>query len=477
MKKIFSWILGGLFVVSAMLMCFMPSKISTKNKAEASLSIEQKLYDSSTKELVSKNPKSLLNATADKTPFDSETEQRMEGISITPAADEYGQVKSFSYNLAEGAGYMPEVSDSLLVWVYLINATTFKLEISLHNSSSTGFVWEFNSQRVYEMGSGWKLLALKLSDYEEDANLFQNSYGLITFKYLSELSEFEGQEGYESYEIKTDERFSFYHVFTSKNANYIKNSGILLSLSRSFYKFSDDFLIGNDVFVGDKIKIEAPGKIFKYLYIGKNDISNYLDSGKFYWTLTIKNPDSVTTRLDFGDTINFSQQGFYYLKIQLYEEKSLGDESIFYSGINIHCDELYLGRFKMGSSYKIVDDEKILISLKLSDALVDLDEFSVKLSNNNAEIDTYYEEDGVLYICVVGRADGKVDLEISAEAKSKYNNKVQTFSSVASISVDYTKGDVDIFMVILWTTFGTFCLGIIIYLSISVVKSRKNDVK
>ena len=202
-----------------------------------------------------------------------------------------------------------------------------------------------------------------------------------------------------------------------------------------------------------------------------------MDSGKFYWSLTIKDPNSVTSQLDFGDTINFNERGFYYLKIQLYEEKSLGDESIFYSGINIHCDELYLGQFKMGSSYKIVDDEKILISLKLSDALVDLDEFSVKLSNNNAEIDTYYEEDGILYICVVGRADGNVNLEISADAKSKYNSEVQTFSSVASISVDYTKGEVDIFMVILWITFGAFCFGIIIYLSISVVKSRRNDVK
>ena len=82
-----------------------------------------------------------------------------------------------------------------------------------------------------------------------------------------------------------------------------------------------------------------------------------------------------------------------------------------------------------------------------------------------------------MYVCVVGKGNGKVDLEISAEAKSKYNSKTQTFSSKATISVDYTKDDVDIFMVIIWITFGVFCLVIIIYLSISVVKARKNDVK
>ena len=150
---------------------------------------------------------------------------------------------------------------------------------------------------------------------------------------------------------------------------------------------------------------------------------------------------------------------------------------MFYTGINIHCDELFLGKFKMGSSFKIVDDEKLLLAFEVSSSLKDIGEYSISLSNNNAEIETYYEEEGILYVCVAGKADGKVNLEISAEAKSKLNDKVQTFSSTATINVDYTKDTVDIFMVIVWITFGAFCLAIIIYLSISVVKSRKNDVK
>ena len=193
--------------------------------------------------------------------------------------------------------------------------------------------------------------------------------------------------------------------------------------------------------------------------------------------MSIKNPSSYTSSLDFGDTINFNEIGFYYIKIQLFEDKALTDESVFYSGLNLHCDELFLGKFKMGSEYKIVDDEKILISFSVSDALTDVGEYTLSLSNSNAEIETYYEEDGVLYVCVVGKGNGKVSLEISAEAKSKHNSKVQTFSSTATINVNYTKDEVDIFMIIIWITFGVFCLVIIIYLSISVVKARKNDVK
>ena len=478
MKKNFSFVIGVMMCLSALLISFLPLKNSAKNQTFASETIEQKFYDSSTKELVVKNPTSLIGASIDKTPFDEETKQRMEGSSITPNADEFGQVKYYTQTIAGGAGYSPETNDNILLWVYLIDAIGFKLEISLSNSSAQNtLTWLFGAQQTFEMGSGWKLIALKLDDYKDELIENPETYTLITFKYLSEASDFEGEEGYESYDIVTSERFSFYHIFTTKNANYIEKSGILLSLSKSFYKFSENFNLGNDVFVGDKVKVQSPSSMFEYFIVGKNNLSDYLDSGKYYWSLSIKNPSSYTSSLDFGDTINFNEKGFYYFKIQLYEDRALTDESIFYTGINIHCDELYLGKFKLGSEYKIVDDEKILISFQVSNGLSDVGEYTVSLSNSNAEIETYYEEDGVLYICVVGKDNGKVELEITAEAKSKHNSKVQTFSSIATIDVDYTKDDVDLFMIILWITFGVFCLVIVIYLSISVVKARKNDVK
>ena len=347
MKKIFSLIFGIVMCLSVMLISFLPVKNLEKNQTYASESIEQNFYDGSTKELVVKNPSSLIGASADKTPFDEEKKQRMDGVSITPTADEFGQVSYYSQTIAGGAGYTPEVSDNILMWVYLIDAIAFKLEISLTNSSSeNALTWSFGAQQVYEMGSGWKLIALKLSDFQDEIIEAPQSYSLITFKYLSEASDLEGEEGYESYDIVTDERFSFYHIFTTKNAKYIEKSGIILSLSKSFYKFSENFNLGDDVFVGDKVKVESPSNMFDYFIVGKNDLSDYLDSGKYYWNLSIKNPSSYTSALDFGDTINFTEKGFYYLKIQLFEDKALDDESVFYTGINIHCDELYLGKFK-----------------------------------------------------------------------------------------------------------------------------------
>ena len=477
MKKRLSLIFSFLMCLSAMLISFLPLKNLRYNQANAGSSVEERYYDSSTIDLVSKNPGSLVGAVSDRTPFDIKTGERMEGISITPNADDYGQVKSFSYNLCAGSGYTPEVDDNILMWVYLIDVITFKLEISLGDGSSNSLVWRFDSQKVYEMGSGWKLISLKLSDHEEAINLSQKTYGFITFKYLSEALDYEGEDGYQSYEEKTDERFSFYHIFTSKNANLIKKSGKIYSLDKSFYKFSENFDVGTDAFVGDKIKIESPSRMFEYLYVGKNNLDDYLNSGKYYWDLKLKTPNSSTKAVEFGDSINFYEKGFYQLNIQLYEEMTLENELILNIGLNIYSDEHKLGQFAMGSNFKIKNDEKITVALTLSDALTDMGEIEVSLTNNNAEIESYYEEDGVLYVCLIGRADGKVDLEMSAEAMSKFGEEKQTFSSIAEIDVDYTKGEVDIFMVVLWIAFGGFCLGIIIYMSISVVKSRKNDVK
>lgn len=477
MKKIFSWIFGVMFCLSALLISFLPAKNLTKNQAVASSSIEQKYYDASTIELVSKTPATLTGAVADKTPFDSETKQRMDGISITPVADEYGQVKSFSYNLAGGLGYTPEVNDVIYVWVYLIDAITFQLEISIGNNSSTSLAWKFNSQDLYEMGSGWKLISLKLSDHYAEVIDSQKNYTFITFKYFSESSESDGEDGYQDYEIKTDERFSFYHVFVSKNANLIKKSGKIYNVSRSFYKFAADFDIEGNVFVGDKLKVETPSKMFEYLVVGKNDLADYTSSGKYFWNLILKDPNSTSMTIDFGDTIKFYEKGFYQFTIQLIEEKTLEDDLILNIGLNIYSDEQTLGKFDRGSNFKIKNDEKIVVELNISDTLIERGELQVSLSNNNAEIESYYEEDGVLYVCIVGKANGRVDLEMSAEAMSKFGDEKQTFTSVATINVEYTKGEVDIFIVVLWIAFIIFSLGIIIYLSISVVKSRKNDVR
>ncbi len=477
MKRLYSFCLGLVAILSAMLISFLPTKKTVQKQTFASNVIEQKFVDESTKELVSKTPSYITNASSDKTPFDTDAGDYMDGVSITPNADEYGQVIYYSYSLGE-AGYTSEFDDNILMWIYLIDVVTFKLEISLQDENFNNLTWSFNSQKLIEMETGWKLIALRLSDKLINQSEAGVNYKTITFKYVSEASETENPDDYKDYETITNDRFSFYHVFTSKNANLIKRSGILYSLAKSFYKISEDFDIVDNVFIGDKIKLESATKVFDFLFVGKRDLNDYLSDGAYYWNLYIRSPSGENKGIDFADSITFLESGFYGINIQLKEDLSIQQDPIILNvNFNIYCDELSLGKFVDGSSYNIKDDEKILIKLKLSETLKDMNNFTVSLSNNKAEIESYYIEDNTLYVYVIGKDDGRVNLEVSADAMSKFNTKTTNFSSTASIKVDYSKGKVDIFVVIVWITFICFSVGIIIYLSISVVKSRKNDVK
>ena len=123
------------------------------------------------------------------------------------------------------------------------------------------------------------------------------------------------------------------------------------------------------------------------------------------------------------------------------------------------------------------DNENLLLTFRFSDNIQMTENYEITIDNNNAEIDTYYEENGILYIQVSGVSAGVSTLNISAKASSKLNEEARDFTSSAEIQILSTKEKVDVFMVIIWATFGCFCGVILIYMTISLVKARKNDVK
>lgn len=280
---------------------------------------------------------------------------------------------------------------------------------------------------------------------------------------------------YTNIESKTSERFSFYHVFVSKNVNNGKSSGMAVGLEPSLFEFSENYNISGTVFVGDKIQIQNVKQIFKTLYVDKYDLSNYASSGNYYWVLTFKSPSGDTANKDFGEYLNFYEQGYYVFTMQLYRKNVT--EPLLNVDTSIFCDELVLGGFMFSKSYTIKDNGKVLISFKLAQNVNIDGEYSLMVNNNNAEIDTSYIENGVLYVVVSGLSAGSVTLDISAKAISAFGEKYKNLTSSATITIEPSKSGVDLFQIILWVTFACFCVGIVIYLSISVVKSRKNDVK
>lgn len=424
-------------------------------------------------------------------PFDTKQKKKMGGNSITPTADEYGQFKNKSFQM--NASYIAAEDDVLYLWVYFFEMNeiinyTYKLNISLTNNTNCTISYEFSAQQVkdfVENGSGWRLLAVRISDFEseDESEFYGETFTNLKLSFYSEASDVlqdpeatqEEKQNASAMLVKTSDKLSFYHVFVTKNANFNQNNGKMIDLSGSYYEFSENFAIAKNVFVKDKIKIDSMNNVFEYLYVGKYDLSNYISTGKYKWELKLTNPSNGINYVEFGKSIAFNEIGYYYLSMVLTEVKTSNIK--FYESFTIYCDEPNLGYFVYGSTYRIKDNDTIELSFKITEGLILEDGYEISVDNNNAEIESYYEKDGFIYVSVVAKSSGNSTVQVSGKGHTVYNSETQTFSASASLKIQSTEEKVDVFEIILWITFACFCVGIIIYLSISLVKARKNDVK
>lgn len=496
MKKSLSLIFCVLLSLTFLMPVFSVRKNYTYAETTAEESIEDGYFiEGNSQDLITKdiNNSSIGDCKIETnvSPFDSKQKKKIGGNSITPTADDYGQFKNKSFLINS---YTAAEDDVLFLWVYFFEMYevlnyTYKLSISLTDNASSTITYVFELQQVRDFvkdtGSGWKLLAIKISDFdsEDEEEFYGETFSNLKLSFYSEASDVlqdpdatsEEKQNAEALLVKTNENLSFYHVFVTKNANFNQKSGKMVDLGGSYYKFSENFSIAQNLFVKDKIKIDSMNNIFEYLYVGKYDLSNYISTGKYKWVLTLKNPSSSSKTVELGKDIVFNESGNYYLSIVLLEVKTSTKK--FEETFTIFCEEANLGYFVYGSNYKFKDNDTVELAFKLTKGLTIEDDYEITIDNNNAEIESYYEKDGVLYVSVSGKSSGSATIQISAKGHTTYNSKSQTFSATADIVILSTEEKVDVFMIILWTTFACFCIGIIIYLSISLVKARKNDVK
>lgn len=478
-RKTIGLILSIIFCMALLMPTFLVRKKTDRLSPIALASVEDEFINDETIELIPTEATSstiIGNAKWETncSPFDVETKQRMKGNAITPNADDCGQIMFWQMSLENS--FSPTKDDSICIWFYFIDVVSFKLSIQISNGGSDNLLWEFDSQNVLAMGTGWKLLSLNIKDFDEEKYL-NKTYNSITIKYYSEANDMTEEEGYERYDVKTNDRLMIYHAFLSKNANKVQKSGILINLDKTFYKFSENFISSSSIYLGQNLKIISPNNIFEYLYVDKYDLTNYASSGKYYWIISVTNPEQIKTNVDFSDTIYFRLEGFYKITIQLYEKNTILNKLIMDVGINLYCEKYSPGSFLLGKNYSVTDENSVIISFKLNDLSLTADDFLISLSNNNAQISSYYIEDGVLYICVMGQSKGVSKLTISSNELTVNGVGKVDFSDEVVIDISSEKREVDLFMIILWTSFGAFCLGFVIYLLISLVKSRKNDVK
>lgn len=477
-KKISAIVVIFSLVLAVLTPCFLRDLASLNpNNIAFGSGIEADYSNETTRDLISANITTILtNGVVESgiTPYNLETKARYEGSVITPSnVGEYGEFYNKSFGIT--GGYSPKEDDAIFLWVYLLETYSFTLKISISNGTDV-LTWSFSHQEVMEMGEGWKLLQLNLLDHKNRVEDYDTkTYTSIIFSYYSEAEDDEVEEDdvYSGLETETSERFSFYHVFATENVSNTNSSGVVYKLPKAYYEYSDDFNFTGSVFIGDKILLKSAKDIFEVLFIGKYDLSNYATESKYYWTVSLTSPSLTTSKIEFGNYLKFYEEGYYYLTIQLHDQNK---SVIMNDDISIFCEELALGRFLMGLNYTMKDNEKITISFIVANG-VDFDDYTVSIDNNNAIIYSNYQENGRIYICVEGVSSGTSTLEISAKATSKNGTKSKALKSSATITISKSKTETSTEVLILWIVLACFSTGFIIYMSISVVKSRKNDVK
>lgn len=470
-----------MLLVVAILPIFLPCK-QTNNKTATAASVEDSIGTKT--DIIGVNPSTYSGATIEHvTPFDEKTEQMMEGYSITPNADKYGQISGISLSVNE---FQPAITKSIYMWLYLIDSDAFGLNFSVSDSVGNACSWSFSDGEVRAFDFGWTLIELKFDDCEPSAlntNVYEHTYNSLYISYKVDDS-----INVEDYVSETNDRLSIYHVYLARKYQYNLYSGKVDANEKAYGKFSSDFIGQNKVFRKDEIVLTNYKTVFEYLIVGKIDLLKLQSQSQilsnFLWEIEVFEPDGSSIKLDYGDTFMFSNQGHYTINFKLYIKTKLlnkpidiSTELIMNESKNVFCDEMALGSFVAGPNYSMYENDILQVKFKLTEGIDISGELKIEVSNNNVVIESQYEEDGVYYIKLKGVTKGSTNLTISANAKGAYGTVVKSYTSETKIDVEEIDESDKQSLTLLWIAFGGFCAFFAGFLINSLVKARKNDVK
>lgn len=475
-KKIGCFCMCLVMLAAALMLSFLPCMKNSNQTASAV--VEDEI---GTKvDIIGINPTNYAGATIEQlAPFDDKTSQMMEGYSITPYADKYGQVNGISFSVES---FKATPNKSIYMWLYLLDVDAFGLTFNVSDGLGNDCLWEFTDGEVRTFDYGWVLLELKFSDCEASAtntNVYEPTYNTfyVSYKVGDGIN-------IEEYVAETDDRFSIYHVYLANKYNKTTFSGKVDANQKAYSKFKSDFIAGDLIFKKDEITLSNIKTVFEYLIVGKINLLENPNNSDFIWKIEALEPDGSTMSLDYGDSYMFSTQGHYTINFKLYIKRKLlnqpidiSTELIMNENKNVFCDEMALGGFMVGPDYEVYANDVLQIKFKFTPGIDVSGTLTVELSNNNAVIESEYEEDGIYYIKIKGVTAGSTTLSISANAKSPYGAVVKSYKSETKIQIKEIDDSEEQSIVLLWIAFGGFCAFFAGFLINSLVKARKNDVK
>lgn len=471
MKKKISVFFALLFLMVSVMPLFLHGQKTKIANAETISFSEDTLKNKTDIISPERNSFSDSSATLDNSPFDQSKGKVMDGYTVTPNADEYGQVNSY-YSIDE---VNIKSNQSIYIWVYIPDTMLYDFSIILNSSAGKTLSFEILSSELYniiisKMGIssiyGWKLFELPVKNATEklkDETLKDFNFDSVRVKYVAPTNESKS---------KYSEKFSFYHIYVADS--FYGETTIAEYCNYANYKVKDSFMSKmNNLYVGDSIKVMSSSEIFEYMYIGKNNVVKYPNLN-LTWSLFVSNENGKSYEMKFGNSYTFDYKGYYTVGVKVYEKRSMLSNLV----VN-YSDAYYVEEFDFGSmksEYTFKKGEENIIKFQFTPDFVLDGEVNVSISDKNIASESHYIKNNVLYITISAVKYGSVELKVSAKGYRQGETKLQDFEQIATI--DITQDNTQTWeMWVLWITFGVFCACLLIFMVISFVKARKSGVK
>lgn len=471
MKKFLSFLLVMICVMGFMSPVFGMKKTHAETSSNF---IEDVIKNKQDILSVQTNNLPLASATKNNSPFNTNTKQMLEGYTITPRVDNYGQQKiTFSV-----IPFSAEAASSVFVWVYFEEVLSYDLTFAFTSASNLSISWIFDGATLADMVDdggkkvvpyGWKLFELKFANAvcdKEGEDFYDETFSTMTFSYKSpvSLSASVSAKG-----------LSFYHVF--KGDAYSETSQIVYYQKYSNFEVREDFASKLDGFyVGDDLKFNGIYDIFEYVVVGKYDLRNYSNLENYTWSIVLQNGESDSIAIKFGETYTFQDVGWYSINVKLAKVKGDNSEIVLNTSYSLYCDEFAMGSFA-NKSYFIYKDKETVISFKIADDFVFDDDISVSVAKEKiAEVVSCSEEDGMYHIKLNGLKTGNTKITVSGTGHRAGTTEIQEYSCQTTIYVSET-GESSLSLTLTIIVFIAFCVGLVTFIVISFVKSRKFGVK
>lgn len=482
-KRIFAIIICTLFCTIAVLgfCCRKPLCFAAAATTSQSGQIELE----SPTEIFGTNPDSVRYKTTN-APFDSNSRQFLEGKSIilngtSGSVSTSVVLEDFEFASGSSLYFWLFIPDEPIVVGENIEILQFSLVFTLSSSDGKTLTWNFEVSDLLENFSahsggavsfGWKYFELCYDDANknfEDNEVQTLKFGTLSVRHRAEsINETTLPLNYQN--------LALYHIERADDIS--KYSGVIDSFGYVNYKLSDEFEMSllETYYIDDGFTLGTANNIFDYIYVGidTNDFSENSNSERFSWNARIIFGNKEIVK-NFSSTVSFDKKGYYSVELQFYQKLYGRDVEILRISKSIYVDEFSIGKFIVSPKNLVVGDSKDFVFLADKNFVLS-GSFKVTVSDKSVAEVTNYIKDNKLHICVNAKKKGIVVLTVSANGSRDGKTEKQDYSREITIRInDSTENNWRI--EIIWIVFGVFGAVFVIFVAISLVKARKNDVK